>query len=160
MSLDQLKASLQHTLNRVNGQENTLALCHPIRLQMRLKAIEEKFEHKENTAPSTNRVLSAIIKLEKQGPTHLTRRDWKNIAWGLSLKIEGRRKKLINCNEMGSIALNSLEDLIKQGVPTNLFRALLFSYFALEPAEKDQNPDNFRKLRGILSRHLPTFNST
>jgi len=153
MSILDLEKRLNQSLDRMRSRgEFALDLPQPFRLQAQLVQITQKFRMLENNKPALDKILSAIEKFEQTNADNLTRRDWKNIAWGLSLKFDHRPQKLLFLTH-GRQAIEQFQQT--EDISTSTYLALLFSYFTLEQSEIDANSSHWMALRTTLKSKLP-----
>lgn len=153
MTIQNLEQRLAQKLQQItNHGELTFDLPKPHRLIRQLERLEQRFDQLENQTPSQHKMLISIENLEKLGITQLSRRDWKNIIWALCIQFPERAEKLIFLSG-GREVLEQLKTLRKDLIPS-FYIPLLFSYFALEKNELNQNSNNWLILRDVLYEGL------
>lgn len=154
MSIADLEKKFAAVLARQTRPDGlSAALPTPQRLLKRLEIIERRFDQLENNQPQLDKIRLAIEKLERDGNTVLTSRDWKNVAWGLCATLPNRPKKLIFLAG-GQTAIQAFHHKPDQ-LGASVYMALLFSYFALTQDELQQDSSQWLKLRDLLSQALP-----
>lgn len=153
MTIQLLEQQLIQRLQHITTHgELAVQLPKPHRLLRRLEYIEKRFDELENSKPSQDKILISIEKLEKAGVSQLSRRDWKNIAWGMCIQFPTRPQKLIFL-ATGRDVLDYIKSVRNDLIPS-IYIALLFSYFALDKNELNQNSNNWLILREILYNGL------
>lgn len=153
MTIQNLEQRLAQKLQEItNHGELAFDLPKPHRLIRQLERLEQRFDQLENQTPSQDKMLISIEKLEKLGMGQLSRRDWKNIAWALCVQFPARAEKLIFLSG-GREVLEQLKTVRKDLIPS-FYIPLLFSYFALEKNELNQNSNNWLILRDVLYEGL------
>ncbi len=96
MSIANLKRRLEEKVSGHSvGDVTNTKFVKPQRLLKTLSVLEQKFDDFENSIPLDEKIFRSISKLESSGFEHLTRRDWKNLAWALSKILPGTQEKLI-----------------------------------------------------------------
>ena len=151
MTTANLKRRLEEKVggNSIVDVANT-KFVKPQRLLKTLSELEQRFDDLENSLPLDEKIFRSISKLESSGFEHLTRRDWKNLAWALSKILPGTQEKLI-FSDIGKRIVQHFQqseiDLI--GL---VYFPLLYSYFALENEDVKDKPTNWLQLRDILNR--------
>ena len=150
MTIANLKRRLEEKVggNSIVDVANT-KFVKPQRLLKTLSELEQRFDDLENSLPLDEKIFRSISKLESSGFEHLTRRDWKNLAWALSKILPGTQEKLI-FSDIGKRIVQHFQqseiDLI--GL---VYFPLLYSYFALENEDVKDKPTNWLQLRDILN---------
>lgn len=150
MTIANLKRRLEEKVggNSIVDVANT-KFVKPQRLLKTLSVLEQRFDDLENSLPLDEKIFRSISKLESSGFEHLTRRDWKNLAWALSKILPGTQEKLI-FSDIGKRIISHFQqseiDLI--GV---VYFPLLYSYFALENEDVKDRPVIWLQLREILN---------
>ncbi len=150
MSIANLKRRLEEKVSGHSvGDVTNTKFVKPQRLLKTLSVLEQKFDDFENSIPLDEKIFRSISKLESSGFEHLTRRDWKNLAWALSKILPGMQEKLL-FNDIGKRIISHFQqseiDLI--GV---VYFPLLYSYFALENEDVKDRPVIWLQLREILN---------
>lgn len=149
MTIQHLEQQLiQRLQQRTTHSELAIEFPRPHRLLRCLEHIERRFDELENSKPAQDKILASIEKLEKAEVSQLTRRDWRNIAWGMCIQFPTRAQKLIFLSS-GRDGLDHIKTVGSDLIPS-IYTALLFSYFALDKNELNQNPNNWLILREIL----------
>lgn len=93
MTIANLKRRLEEKVggNSIVDVANT-KFVKPQRLLKTLSELEQRFDDLENSLPLDEKIFRSISKLESSGFEHLTRRDWKNLAWALSKILPGTQE--------------------------------------------------------------------
>ena len=150
MSIANLKRRLEEKVSGHSvGDVTNTKFVKPQRLLKTLSVLEQKFDDFENSIPLDEKIFRSISKLESSGFEHLTRRDWKNLAWALSKILPGTQEKLI-FSDIGKRIVQHFQqseiDLI--GL---VYFPLLYSYFALENEDVKSKPAIWLQLRDLLN---------
>lgn len=152
MSIESLEKMLQQTLALSRTAHNQdIVLVQPLGLQKQLAILEARYDNPKEAVLDKEKTLIAILLLESRGVPALTLRDWKYIAWGLSVHYSSRPQKLIFNTPLCNQILTHFEGVFSNTVNRSIWWALLFSYFALEKSEKEKYPPSWVKLRHLLS---------
>ena len=150
MSIANLKCRLEEKVGDHSVVEVTNAkFVKPQRLLKTLSVLEQKFDDLENSIPLDEKVFRSISKLESSGFGHLTRRDWKNLAWALSKILPGTQEKLI-FSDIGKRIIQHFQQSEMDLIGLVYF-PLLYSYFALENEDVKNKPAIWVQLRDILN---------
>ncbi|MFH7765061.1 EH signature domain-containing protein [Acinetobacter sp. BSP-28] len=121
----------------------------PQRLLKTLSVLDQKFDDLENSLPLDEKIFRTISKLESSGFGHLTRRDWKNLAWALSKILPGTQEKLI-FSDIGKRIIQHFQQSEMDLIGLVYF-PLLYSYFALENEDVKNKPAIWLQLRDVLN---------
>ncbi len=143
---------LQLALSHILEQHQQRELPKPIYLFKVKEKIEERFDPAKAALPRSDAILTAIEKLEKQSFEDLTRRDWRNIAWGLCQVYPTRPNKLLGL-ELGTQVLQYMTQGQIDVSQPSLYYPLLYSYFSLEAQETKNTTftgQNWLILRDVL----------
>ena len=149
MSIANLKRRLEEKLSGHSVVDVTNAkFVKPQRLLKTLSVLDQKFDDLENSLPLDEKIFRTISKLESSGFGHLTRRDWKNLAWSLSKKLPNYEEKLL----FTPVGVRLIDYFNQLGIDQLQFVyfPLLYSYFAFEQHELENLPSNWIQLRKIL----------
>ena len=150
MSIANLKRRLEEKVGGHSVVEVTNAkFVKPQRLLKTLSVLEQKFDDLENSIPLDEKVFRSISKLESSGFEHLTRRDWKNLAWALSKILPGTQEKLI-FSDIGKRIIQHFQQSEMDLIGLVYF-PLLYSYFALENEDVKNKPAIWIQLRDVLN---------
>ncbi|MDN5556972.1 MAG: EH signature domain-containing protein, partial [Acinetobacter sp.] len=150
MSIANLKRRLEEKVSGHSVVDVTNAkFVKPQRLLKTLSVLEQKFDDLENSLPLDEKIFRSISKLESSGFEHLTRRDWKNLAWALSKILPGAQEKLI----FSDIGKRIIQHFRKSEIDLIglVYFPLLYSYFALENEDVKSKPAIWVQLRDILN---------
>ena len=150
MSIANLKRRLEEKLSGHSVVDVTNAkFVKPQRLLKTLSVLDQKFDDLENSLPLDEKIFRSISKLESSGFGHLTRRDWKNLAWALSKILPGAQEKLI-FSDIGKRIIQHFQQSEMDLIGLVYF-PLLYSYFALENEDVKSKPAIWVQLRDILN---------
>lgn len=127
--------------------------AQPAHLIKTLHMIEKRFDALDHQVPHSERILLAVAKVQKSGFQGLTRRDWKNIAWSLSLKLPSSNQKIL-FSPLGQKIIEQLNSLSNDLMQVIYF-PLLYSYFAFEANEVSKKPQQWLELRQYLQNNRP-----
>lgn len=150
MSIANLRRRLEEKVSGYSvGDVTNTKFVKPQRLLKTLSVLEQKFDDLENSIPLDEKIFRSISKLESSGFEHLTRRDWKNLAWALSKILPGTQEKLL-FSDIGKRIIRNFQqseiDLI--GL---VYFPLLYSYFALDNEDVKDKPEIWVRLREVLN---------
>ena len=150
MTIANLKRRLEEKVggNSIVDVANT-KFVKPQRLLKTLSELEQRFDDLENSLPLDEKIFRSISKLESSGFGHLTRRDWKNLAWALSKILPGTQEKLI-FSDIGKRIIQHFQQSEMDLIGLVYF-PLLYSYFALENEDVKSKPAIWVQLRDILN---------
>ncbi|MDH0029964.1 MULTISPECIES: EH signature domain-containing protein [unclassified Acinetobacter] len=143
---------LQLALSHILEQQQQRELPRPIHLFKVKEKIEERFDPAKAALPRSDAILTAIEKLEKQNLEDLTKRDWRNITWGLCQVYPTRPNKLLGLERGTQILHYMTQGQIDVSQPS-LYYPLLYSYFSLDAQETKKTTligQNWLVLRDIL----------
>ena len=150
MSIANLKRRLEEKLSGHSVVDVTNAkFVKPQRLLKTLSVLDQKFDDLENSLPLDEKIFRSISKLESSGFGHLTRRDWKNLAWALSKILPGAQEKLI-FSDIGKRIIQHFQQSEMDLIGLVYF-PLLYSYFALENEDVKNKPAIWLQLRDVLN---------
>lgn len=150
MSIANLKRRLEEKLSGHSVVDVTNAkFVKPQRLLKTLSVLDQKFDDLENSLPLDEKIFRTISKLESSGFGHLTRRDWKNLAWALSKILPGAQEKLI-FSDIGKRIIQHFQQSEMDLIGLVYF-PLLYSYFALENEDVKNKPAIWLQLRDVLN---------
>ena len=150
MSIANLKRRLEEKLSGHSVVDVTNAkFVKPQRLLKTLSVLDQKFDDLENSLPLDGKIFRTISKLESSGFGHLTRRDWKNLAWALSKILPGAQEKLI-FSDIGKRIIHHFQQSEMDLIGLVYF-PLLYSYFALENEDVKNKPAIWLQLRDVLN---------
>ena len=150
MSIANLKRRLEEKLSGHSVVDVTNAkFVKPQRLLKTLSVLDQKFDDLENSLPLDEKIFRSISKLESSGFGHLTRRDWKNLAWALSKILPGAQEKLI-FSDIGKRIIHHFQQSEMDLIGLVYF-PLLYSYFALENEDVKNKPAIWLQLRDVLN---------
>ena len=150
MSIANLKRRLEEKLSGHSVVDVTNAkFVKPQRLLKTLSVLDQKFDDLENSLPLDEKIFRTISKLESSGFGHLTRRDWKNLAWALSKILPGAQEKLI-FSDIGKRIIHHFQQSEMDLIGLVYF-PLLYSYFALENEDVKNKPAIWLQLRDVLN---------
>lgn len=150
MSIANLKRRLEEKLSGHSVVDVSNAkFVKPQRLLKTLSVLDQKFDDLENSLPLDEKIFRTISKLESSGFGHLTRRDWKNLAWALSKILPGAQEKLI-FSDIGKRIIQHFQQSEMDLIGLVYF-PLLYSYFALENEDVKNKPAIWLQLRDVLN---------
>lgn len=131
-------------------ESNPIILHQPHRLNRSVDQLLRKYDVSGDGRPSQDLLLEAIQKIGRLPLVELSLKDWRNIAWGLSIQFPQRQKLILHKD--GGTVLKFINEY-KEGLITtgSIYFPLLYSYFALTKLEVDEAGDNWLVLRGILT---------
>ena len=147
---------LEHRLSQRISQlsePGKLEFPGPQRLERYVEILQRILKDAGTAMPPSEKLLKSINRLEQLGPEQLTRRDWRNVAWGLSVSFKERPQKLL-FSHSGGDALHYLKTSKADLIPS-IYLALLFSYFGVEKEELSISSSNWLLLREMLEQFLP-----
>lgn len=150
MSIANLKRHLEEKVSGHSVVDITNAkFVKPQRLLKTLSVLDQKFDDLENSLPLDEKIFRTISKLESSGFGHLTRRDWKNLAWALSKILPGAQEKFI-FSDIGKRIIHHFQQSEMDLIGLVYF-PLLYSYFALENEDVKNKPAIWLQLREVLN---------
>lgn len=151
MSISELEKRITESLSVfIQSGVEQKKFAQPARLARTLIAIEKKFDALENAIPQAERVMLSVTKLQKSGFEALSRRDWKNIAWSLSLKLPDTDQKIL-FSPLGREVVQHLNN-ISFDILFVIYYPLLYSYFAFSADEVEAKPVEWIRLRELLKK--------
>lgn len=154
MSIDTLQNRLNEKVANFSQRDKAdKRFTQPYRLLKTLGHIEHQFDNLENSIPQDQKMIYSLEKFEKYSVEQLSRRDWRNLAWGLSKLFPHKSSKLL--------FTNSGEEIIAHFKSTDIelvqavYFPLLYSYFAFEQKDIESGPKTWIQLKNILSKSQP-----
>ncbi len=148
MSIEDLKSRLQTYTENANTHTSYSKFLEPKHLKKALQIVEQKIEDLETGETNSSKIYRTISRFNESGFSQFTRRDWKNITWGLSKIFPDMQEKLI-AQDLGGKVLSHLQRADLELISIVYF-PLLYSYFALDKNEKAEQKEKWIQIREIL----------
>lgn len=148
MSIEDLKSRLQTYTENANTHTSYSKFLEPKHLKKALQIVEQKLEDLETGENNSSKIYRTISRFNESGFSQFTRRDWKNITWGLSKIFPDMQEKLI-AQDLGGKVLSHLQRADLELISIVYF-PLLYSYFALDKNEKAEQKEKWIQIREIL----------
>jgi hypothetical protein len=152
MTITDLQQRLSQRISQLS-EPGKLEFPKPQRLERYVEVLQRILKDAGTAMPPSEKLLNAINRLEQLGPEQLTRRDWRNVAWGLSVSFKERPQKLL-FSHSGGDALHYLK-ISKADLIPSIYLPLLFSYFGVDKEELSISSSNWLLLREMLEQFLP-----
>ena len=154
MSIDSLQNRLNEKVANFSQRDKAdKRFTQPYRLLKTLGHIEHQFDNLENSIPQDQKMIYSLEKFEKYSVEQLNRRDWRNLAWGLSKLFPHKSSKLLFTNSGEEIIAHFKSADIE--LVQAIYFPLLYSYFAFEQKEIESGPKTWIQLKNILSKSQP-----
>ncbi|WP_410210654.1 EH signature domain-containing protein [Aquirhabdus sp.] len=131
-------------------ESNPIVLHQPNKLNRSVDQLLRKYDISGDGRPNQDLLLEAIQKIGRLPLIDLSLKDWRNIAWGLSVQFPQRKKLILHTD--GGTVLKYIDENKKDLIATgSIYFPLLYSYFALTKLEVEEAAENWLVLRGILT---------
>ena len=132
MSIHQLLANLKR-VNELSSEKDIDFTCRKI-----IREVNKVVKKSTGTAnlSNQNKIDEAIIYLNQNGVTNLSRRQLKLVAWGLSKKFDFWNQEPIYSNEiLFQEYIQYLSNNYSKFLNFSFLRTLIYSYFSLDTEE-------------------------